>query len=242
MGFVDLENIQISFRNRYGETIKPQIISKIIADWGEIIGIKTYANYKLQSESDIKALRLAGMEMVHSTNWSSQENGNGEKKTSTVDEQINVDITETVLTRREIKKLALVSGDGGYLPALNICRKKKIEIIVISVPQCTNSLLINLADEFIPLFPEDSKRMDLVEAIKEMEDGSGFLTFSFITNNLLKENKCFLTKQELHSRLNELIQEGTLKEYKKAYRGKLIPAFELNHHSKELAKRKGGEK
>jgi len=232
VGFVDLENIQISFRNQYGKTIKPQIISKIIADWGEVIRIKAYANYRLQHESDIKALRLAGMEMIHSMNWSSKENGNGEKKMSTADEQITTDITETALTRREIKRLALVSGDGGYLPALNVCRKRRIEIIVIAVPQCTNSLLINLADEFIPLFPEDSKKMDLVEAIKELRNESGFLTFSLITNKLLKENKCLLTKQELHGRLNELIQEGTLKEYKKTYKGELIPAFELNHHSR----------
>lgn len=237
MGFVDLENIQISFQEQYGKIIKPQLISKIVANWGEVIGIRAYANYRLQSEPNIKALRLAGMEMIHSMNWSSQENGNGEKKTSTVDEQINVDITETVLARRDIKRLALVSGDGGYLPALNICRKRRIEIIVIAVPQCTNSLLINLADEFIPLFPEDSKRIDLVGAIKELEDGSGFLTFSFIMDNLLKGNKCLFTKQELHSGLNKLIQEGTLKEYKKAYRGELIPAFELNHHSKESTKR-----
>lgn len=233
--FIDLENVQISFKDNYGEELDPNFIVEKIKDCGQIVEMRAYANYKYQSYHNINALRLCGMQMIHTPNWSSSENGNGNGGKSTTDEEIITDIVEIAETRKNVNTIVVVSGDGGYIPALNVCRKKGIEVIAIAVPQCTNSLLLSFVDEFIPLSPKEDRKVDLAREIRELQNKNEFLTFPFIMNALLKENKCLLSKRELCERLNTLIQQKILVPYKKSYKGKVIPCYQLNHHRKEAS-------
>ncbi len=223
---VDLENIAISVHNAYGTSPDLERIAEAAASHCRPVVRRAYGEWSRSPlNGELAAVRRANIEPVFS--WGKLQDGT--VKANAADVRLSIDAIDLMWTRPGIEVFVLVSGDRDLLPVATYLREHGREVVVVGVSATLSASLCANADAVvryeeivecarIETCPRELRVQDLPEpqrqafldAIRELESQSAYMTFKFLQGHLERRQVLPLGQAQIAALLNDALASGLL--------------------------------
>lgn len=223
--YIDFENIQYSFHNRYGINPDPHELIGIAQRYGNVVHAKAFADF--QQPHLRKMMGLLRTASIECSDVPAEVRGTRIKDFA--DFAMLEDIYQTYLDRDDIKTFVLMTGDGHFASTVAKLRVRfQRDVVVIGVKGSVSQELRASATTVHELEGPETRPVsegDLVRALDSGEKTLPFVGISQLTKHLAGASGC--SPAEVLKTIDRLVAEGVVEEFTKEYGGRPTRAVRL---------------
>ncbi len=215
--FIDFENIQYSYHNRYGINPDPHELIRIAQRYGNVIHAKAFADFQQPHLRKMMGqLRTASVEC---SDVPAEVRGTRIKDYA--DFAMLEDIYQTYLDRDDIRTFVLMTGDGHFASTVAKLRVRfQRDVVVIGVKGSVSQELRASATTVHELEGPETKPVsegDLIRALDSGEKTLPFVGVSQLTKHLSSVSGC--SPAEVRKTIDRLLAEGMVEEFVREHGG-----------------------
>jgi uncharacterized LabA/DUF88 family protein len=148
--FIDWENIYISTVTEYGAKPNVSAILEQAREYGRIVAAMAYADW---TDGDFRdappTLYSNGISPRYISARYFPGGRSQKRRTNSIDVMLAVECSDFLHTHPQVDTYVLVTGDGDFIPLVNLLRSRGKKVVVIGVSEATSYHLIESADHFI---------------------------------------------------------------------------------------------
>ncbi|TCJ15905.1 NYN domain-containing protein [Rubrobacter taiwanensis] len=148
--FIDWENIYISTVNEYGAKPNVSAILEKSREFGRIVAATAYADW---TDGDFReappTLYSNGIAPRYISARYFPGGRASKRRTNSIDVMLAVECSDFLHNHPQVNTYVLVTGDGDFIPLVNLLRSRGKQVVVIGVSEATSYHLIESADRFI---------------------------------------------------------------------------------------------
>ncbi len=126
---VDTENGYIRLREQHGHALDAGEVIERAGGWARVLEIRAYGDFTQLPQSLRRHLRQHAVLPIHVP----CRTASGQVIKDAVDDEIRADLLEIAYVRRDVRRVVIVAGDGGYVRALTHVRQQGKEVVVLAV-------------------------------------------------------------------------------------------------------------
>ncbi|WP_041327993.1 NYN domain-containing protein [Rubrobacter xylanophilus] len=162
--FIDWENIYISTVSEYGAKPNVSAILEKAREYGRIVSATAYADWTDGEFRDAPpTLYSNGISPRYISARYFPGGKSQKRRTNSIDVMLAVECVDFLHNHPQVDTYVLVTGDGDFIPLVNLLRSRGKVVVVIGVSEATSYHLIESADHFISyasLLEEDRAARD----------------------------------------------------------------------------------
>jgi uncharacterized LabA/DUF88 family protein len=148
--FIDWENIYISTVTEYGAKPNVSAILEKAREYGRIVSAMAYADW---TDGDFRdappTLYSNGISPRYISARYFPGGRSQKRRTNSIDVMLAVECSDFLHAHPQVDTYVLVTGDGDFIPLVNLLRSRGKRVVVIGVSEATSYHLIETADHFI---------------------------------------------------------------------------------------------
>jgi uncharacterized LabA/DUF88 family protein len=148
--FIDWENIYISTVSEYNSKPNVSAILEKAREYGRIVSATAYADW---TDGDFRdappTLYSNGISPRYISARYFPGGRSSKRRTNSIDVMLAVECADFLHTHPQVDTYVLVTGDGDFIPLVNLLRGRGKKVVVIGVSEATSYHLIESADDFI---------------------------------------------------------------------------------------------
>jgi len=148
--FIDWENIYISTVSEYNSKPNVSAILEKAREYGRIVSATAYADW---TDGDFRdappTLYSNGISPRYISARYFPGGKSSKRRTNSIDVMLAVECSDFLHTHPQVDTYVLVTGDGDFIPLVNLLRSRGKKVVVIGVSEATSYHLIESADDFI---------------------------------------------------------------------------------------------
>jgi uncharacterized LabA/DUF88 family protein len=148
--FIDWENIYISTVSEYNSKPNVSAILEKAREYGRIVSATAYADW---TDGDFRdappTLYSNGISPRYISARYFPGGKSSKRRTNSIDVMLAVECSDFLHTHPQVDTYVLVTGDGDFIPLVNLLRGRGKKVVVIGVSEATSYHLIESADDFI---------------------------------------------------------------------------------------------
>src|SRR4051794_13530367 len=148
--FIDWENIYISTVTEYGAKPNVSAILEKSREYGRIVSAMAYADW---TDGDFRdappTLYSNGISPRYISARYFPGGRSQKRRTNSIDVMLAVECADFLHYHPQVETYVLVTGDGDFIPLVNLLRSRGKKVVVIGVSEATSYHLIESADHFI---------------------------------------------------------------------------------------------
>ncbi len=148
--FIDWENIYISTVTEYNSKPNVSAILEKAREYGRIVSATAYADW---TDGDFRqappTLYSNGISPRYISARYFPGGKSQKRRTNSIDVMLAVECSDFLHDHPQVETYVLVTGDGDFIPLVNLLRSKGKNVVVIGVSEATSYHLIESADHFI---------------------------------------------------------------------------------------------
>jgi uncharacterized LabA/DUF88 family protein len=148
--FIDWENIYISTVTEYGAKPNVSAILEKAREYGRIVSAMAYADW---TDGDFRdappTLYSNGISPRYISARYFPGGRSQKRRTNSIDVMLAVECSDFLHAHPQVGTYVLVTGDGDFIPLVNLLRSRGKRVVVIGVSEATSYHLIETADHFI---------------------------------------------------------------------------------------------
>lgn len=215
--FVDLENIRLGLRDRFGAELRPQELMDRARAYGEAVVVaRAYADF---SHADLRPLRdrlvVAGIDDVDVPS----RIVNGRTK-DYVDFYMLMDIYDTLVERPDVQTFVLATGDDHFTRiSAKLRNRHGKRVVIMAVPGTISQRLRESATATEELVPEGVEGVaggeetaaisddDIIRLAAELEESRPFVAEKYLVDVVLTRHPEF-SRQSVSGAIKGLLASG----------------------------------
>ncbi|BBL80515.1 hypothetical protein RxyAA322_23690 [Rubrobacter xylanophilus] len=171
--FIDWENIYISTVSEYGAKPNVSAILEKAREYGRIVSATAYADWTDGEFRDAPpTLYSNGISPRYISARYFPGGKSQKRRTNSIDVMLAVECVDFLHNHPQVDTYVLVTGDGDFIPLVNLLRSRGKVVVVIGVSEATSYHLIESADHFVSyasLLEEDRAARDRERQPKKKE-------------------------------------------------------------------------
>ena len=215
--FIDFENIQYSYHNRYGANPDPQELIRIAQRYGNVVHAKAFADFQQPHLRRMMGqLRTASIEC---SDVPAEVRGTRIKDYA--DFAMLEDIYQTYLDRDDIRTFVLMTGDGHFASTVAKLRVRfQRDVVVVGVKGSVSQELWASATTVHELEGPSTRPVSDEELIRALDSGEKTLPFvgvSQFAKHVSSTTGC--SPVEVRKTIDRLLGEGLVEEFVREYGG-----------------------
>jgi uncharacterized LabA/DUF88 family protein len=148
--FIDWENIYISTVTEYKSRPNVSAILEKAREYGRIVAATAYADW---TDGDFRqappTLYSNGISPRYISARYFPGGKSQKRRTNSIDVMLAVECSDFLHNHPQVDTYVLVTGDGDFIPLVNLLRSKGKTVVVIGVSEATSYHLIESADHFV---------------------------------------------------------------------------------------------
>jgi uncharacterized LabA/DUF88 family protein len=148
--FIDWENIYISTVTEYGAKPNVSALLEKAREYGRIVSAMAYADW---TDGDFRdappTLYSNGISPRYISARYFPGGRSQKRRTNSIDVMLAVECSDFLHAHPQVDTYVLVTGDGDFIPLVNLLRSRGKKVVVIGVSEATSYHLIETADHFI---------------------------------------------------------------------------------------------
>jgi uncharacterized LabA/DUF88 family protein len=148
--FIDWENIYISTVSEYNSKPNVSAILEKAREYGRIVSATAYADW---TDGDFRdappTLYSNGISPRYISARYFPGGKSQKRRTNSIDVMLAVECSDFLHNHPQVDTYVLVTGDGDFIPLVNLLRSRGKKVVVIGVSEATSYHLIESADDFI---------------------------------------------------------------------------------------------
>src|SRR3712207_3151302 len=148
--FIDWENIYISTVSEYNAKPNVSAILEKTREYGRIVSATAYADW---TDGDFRdappTLYSNGISPRYISARYFPGGKSSKRRTNSIDVMLAVECSDFLHNHPQVDTYVLVTGDGDFIPLVNLLRSRGKKVVVIGVSEATSYHLIESADDFI---------------------------------------------------------------------------------------------
>jgi uncharacterized LabA/DUF88 family protein len=148
--FIDWENIYISTVSEYNSKPNVSAILEKAREYGRIVSATAYADW---TDGDFRdappTLYSNGISPRYISARYFPGGKSQKRRTNSIDVMLAVECSDFLHNHPQVDTYVLVTGDGDFIPLVNLLRSRGKRVVVIGVSEATSYHLIESADDFI---------------------------------------------------------------------------------------------
>src|SRR5215211_2619603 len=148
--FIDWENIYISTVTEYGAKPNVSAILEKAREYGRVVSATAYADW---TDGDFRdappTLYSNGISPRYISARYFPGGRSQNRRTNSIDVMLAVECADFLHYHPQVDTYVLVTGDGDFIPLVNLLRSRGKRVVVIGVSEATSYHLIESADHFI---------------------------------------------------------------------------------------------
>jgi uncharacterized LabA/DUF88 family protein len=148
--FIDWENIYISTVTEYSAKPNVSAILEKAREYGRIVSAMAYADW---TDGDFRdappTLYSNGISPRYISARYFPGGRSQKRRTNSIDVMLAVECADFLHYHPQVETYVLVTGDGDFIPLVNLLRSRGKKVVVIGVSEATSYHLIESADHFI---------------------------------------------------------------------------------------------
>src|ERR687894_1057832 len=148
--FIDWENIYISTVTEYKSKPNVSAILEKAREYGRIVAATAYADW---TDGDFRqappTLYSNGISPRYISARYFPGGKSQKRRTNSIDVMLAVECSDFLHNHPQVDTYVLVTGDGDFIPLVNLLRSRGKRVVVIGVSEATSYHLIESADHFI---------------------------------------------------------------------------------------------
>ena len=148
--FIDWENIYISTVSEYNSKPNVSAILEKSREYGRIVSATAYADW---TDGDFRdappTLYSNGISPRYISARYFPGGKSQKRRTNSIDVMLAVECSDFLHNHPQVDTYVLVTGDGDFIPLVNLLRSRGRRVVVIGVSEATSYHLIESADDFI---------------------------------------------------------------------------------------------
>jgi uncharacterized LabA/DUF88 family protein len=148
--FIDWENIYISTVSEYNSKPNVSAILEKAREYGRIVSATAYADW---TDGDFRdappTLYSNGISPRYISARYFPGGKSQKRRTNSIDVMLAVECSDFLHNHPQVDTYALVTGDGDFIPLVNLLRSRGKRVVVIGVSEATSYHLIESADDFV---------------------------------------------------------------------------------------------
>src|SRR5215210_900619 len=148
--FIDWENIYISTVSEYNSKPNVSAILEKAREYGRIVSATAYADW---TDGDFRqappTLYSNGISPRYISARYFPGGKSQKRRTNSIDVMLAVECSDFLHNHPQVDTYVLVTGDGDFIPLVNLLRSRGKKVVVLGVSEATSYHLIESADHFI---------------------------------------------------------------------------------------------
>src|SRR5918992_1581800 len=148
--FIDWENIYISTVTEYNSKPNVSAILEKAREHGRVVSATAYADW---TDGDFRdappTLYSNGISPRYISARYFPGGKSSKRRTNSIDVMLAVECSDFLHNHPQVDTYVLVTGDGDFIPLVNLLRSRGKKVVVIGVSEATSYHLIESADDFI---------------------------------------------------------------------------------------------